>query len=127
MDSIAEAKLMATSETGDRPRLILTEPKDKEFQAAEITSVLPGRNGPSDNHNMHRTRVASSSIASIGYDPALEILEIEFCDGALYQYSGVTRDEHLALMAAESKGAHFNLQIREKHPCRRLKLGSFAP
>lgn len=76
---------------------------------------------------MHRTRVASSTIASIGYDSAHETLEIEFCDGTLYQYSRVTRNEHLALMTAKSKGTHFNLEIRDHFPCRRLGFAASGP
>ena len=56
----------------------------------------------------------------MGYDPARQILEVEFRNGSAYQYMDVTPDEHDALMAATSKGAHFNLRIRDRYPYRQL-------
>jgi len=41
---------------------------------------------------MKRVCVSSSSIASIGYDPGLQILEVEFAGGGVYQYSNVPQD-----------------------------------
>ena len=35
---------------------------------------------------MQRNNVISSSIASIGYEPQGQLLEIEFTRGAIYQY-----------------------------------------
>ena len=35
---------------------------------------------------MERQYVSSSNIASIGYDPDNQVLEIEFLSGAVYQY-----------------------------------------
>jgi hypothetical protein len=69
---------------------------------------------------MRRTPVTSSSIAAVGYDPTRRILEVEFLNGSVYQYDDVMLGEHRALMAAESKGAHFNLQIRGRHRYRQL-------
>lgn len=69
---------------------------------------------------MERASVTSSSIVSVGYDAAQAILEVEFCNGSIYQYSDVTLDQHRALMGAESKGTHFNLHVRDRHPYRRV-------
>ena len=38
---------------------------------------------------MIRDLVASSNIASIGYDPDSETLEIEFTNGSIYQYFNI--------------------------------------
>ena len=38
---------------------------------------------------MERQYVSSSNIASIGYDPDNQVLEIEFLSGAVYQYYDV--------------------------------------
>ena len=83
-------------------------------------AALPCLAGLRDTPTMDRSPVTSSSIASVGYDPARQILEVEFRNGSAYQYMDVTPDEHDALMAATSKGAHFNLRIRDRYPYRQL-------
>jgi hypothetical protein len=58
---------------------------------------------------MRRTRVDSTSIASIGYEPRKRELEIEFRpSGAVYRYFDVPKEEHISFMAAESKGTYLN-------------------
>lgn len=61
---------------------------------------------------MRRKRVASKSIASVGYDAAAAILEVEFHNGRLYQYFEVPPRVHEELMKADSIGAYFNANIR---------------
>lgn len=60
--------------------------------------------------------VQSSLLASVRYQPAESILELEFCDGAIYRYSDVTTSIYDSLLAAESKGNYFNRQIRGYFP-----------
>lgn len=43
---------------------------------------------------MLRDPVSSSNIASIGYDPGSETLEIEFTNGSIYQYFNVPAGLH---------------------------------
>ena len=62
---------------------------------------------------MERTPVTSSNIASIGYDPKQEILEVEFCDGRTYQYLGVPEMLYRGLMAASSHGSFFDAHIKK--------------
>lgn len=64
---------------------------------------------------MERQQVRSSSLASVGFDPATNELEIEFREGAIYRYS-VPRRIHQELMAAESMGAYFARRIRHTYP-----------
>lgn len=59
---------------------------------------------------MTRTPVQSSNIASIGYDSGT--LDIEFKDGAIYQYSDVPAAVHKALMQAPSIGSYFAKNIK---------------
>lgn len=61
---------------------------------------------------MQRTPVKSSQLISVGHDPATSTLEIEFPRGALYRYSGVSAEQHAALMKAESVGSHFIKHIK---------------
>jgi hypothetical protein len=61
---------------------------------------------------MQRASVTSSSIRSIGYDPVTAVLEIEFCEGHVYQYINVPHDIHQRLMMARSHGSFFTKAIR---------------
>lgn len=61
---------------------------------------------------MDRTPVASSNIASVGYEDSSQTLEIEFQSGAIYQYFDVPRVAFDGLIAAGSKGGFFHEQIR---------------
>ena len=70
---------------------------------------------------MHRISVNSSVIRSVGYDREIAILEIEFTNGAIYEYGGVPEEIYAELLAAESKGAYFDACIRDpRYSCRRL-------
>lgn len=73
---------------------------------------------------MDRTPVVSSNIASVGYDPLYYLLEIEFCDGAIYHYARVPSHVHQALMDAESKGTFFLHHIRDSYPTTKISSGS---
>ena len=62
-----------------------------------------------------RTPVDSSNLASVGYDPKLKVLEVEFHSGAVYQYFGVELKIYDQLMYAHSKGQYFNRNIRQQN------------
>ena len=58
----------------------------------------------------------SSTLAAAAYDPALARLELDFCDGARYVYSGVGPEVYRGLLGAVSKGWYFNRHIRRHFP-----------
>ncbi len=62
---------------------------------------------------MNRTSVSSSNIASIGYDAARRVLEIEFLNGSVYQYSSVPESLYNGLMNASSHGSYFDSYIKK--------------
>jgi hypothetical protein len=64
---------------------------------------------------LHRLPVESSSLESVGFDPATNQLEIEFRDGGIYRYA-VPRRIHQELMSADSLGAFFARRIRHHYP-----------
>ncbi|MCK6067709.1 MULTISPECIES: KTSC domain-containing protein [Microbacterium] len=70
---------------------------------------------------MRRTRVRSGAIASVGYDPATAVLEIEFTSGDVYEYFAVPPSAHRGLVEAESIGRHFLAHIRDVYPDRRVR------
>ncbi|MCA3109865.1 MAG: KTSC domain-containing protein [Rhodocyclaceae bacterium] len=69
---------------------------------------------------MNRTPCTSSQIASHGYDPATQTLEVEFKTGAVYQYDGVPPEVADGFNNCESVGKHFGAQVRGKFPHRML-------
>jgi len=70
---------------------------------------------------MERKRLNSSKIRSAGYDPKAQLLEIEFSDGKLIQYRGVSPEVHRQLMAAPSSTSFFEDKIDENFPSTRIK------
>lgn len=61
---------------------------------------------------MQRETVSSSNIASIGYEEDNETLEIEFLNGAVYQYFDVPKAIYEGLMAAGSHGSYLASNIK---------------
>jgi hypothetical protein len=54
---------------------------------------------------MNITRVESSTLATIAYDQARELLRLEFRSQAIYQYLGVPAIVHHALLHQPPKAA----------------------
>jgi hypothetical protein len=70
---------------------------------------------------MERKRISSSKIRGVGYDPKGEVLEIEFNDGRVISYSGVSPEVHRRFMNAPSPVSFFEDKIDEAYPGRRLR------
>jgi hypothetical protein len=70
---------------------------------------------------MERKRISSSKIRGVGYDPKSHELEIEFNDGRVMAYSGVSSEIHRQLLAAPSPGSFFEDKIEEDYTGRRVK------
>lgn len=70
---------------------------------------------------MDRQRVSSSNISSIGYDVDSNTLEIEFHDGGIYQYHGVSEGVHNSLMSAGSHGKYFINFIKDRYSCHKIR------
>lgn len=64
---------------------------------------------------MRRRAVSSSSLRSIGYQPRTSTLEVEFVRGGVYRYQRVPQVVVDSLMEAESLGAYFNENIRDRY------------
>ena len=70
---------------------------------------------------MERKRISSSKIRAVGYDPKTEALEVEFNDGRVMSYAGVSPEVHRRFMAAPSPVAFFEDKIEEDYTGRRLR------
>ena len=70
---------------------------------------------------MERKKVNSSSIRTVGYDERGRVLEVEFNDGRINQYTGVSPEVHRRLISAPSIVSYFRDNIDESFPAKRLK------
>lgn len=62
---------------------------------------------------MNRQKVDSSDLASVGYDPQAQTLEVEFNHGEVYQYYNVPKSVYDGLMNASSHGQYFDRNIKK--------------
>jgi hypothetical protein len=69
---------------------------------------------------MERKRISSSKIRAVGYDPRQQVLEVEFNDGRVMAYTGVSPEVHRGFMNAPSPVSYFEDKIADEYPGRRL-------
>ena len=65
---------------------------------------------------INRSPIASSSLASVGYAEDEGVLEAEFRSGDIYRFFLVPVTIWDELVRADSKGAFFNREIRDRYP-----------
>lgn len=70
---------------------------------------------------MERKRVSASNLRSVGYDARQRMLEIEFSDGKVCQYSGVSPEVHRRLINSPSPGSYFRDEIEEAFSAKRVR------
>jgi len=70
---------------------------------------------------MERKKVNSNSIRAVGYDERSRVLEVEFNDGRINQYTGVSPEVHRRLISAPSIVSYFRDNIEESFPAKRVK------
>ena len=62
---------------------------------------------------INRLPVKSSNIATIGYNETSKLLEVEFSNGAVYQYTDVPANIYQELMSASSHGRYFDAHVKK--------------
>ncbi|WP_210013924.1 KTSC domain-containing protein [Pseudomonas palmensis] len=62
---------------------------------------------------MERVSVSSSNIASVGHDESSQTLEVEFLNGAVYEYYDVPGHVYQELVSASSVGGYFAQRIKK--------------
>jgi len=73
---------------------------------------------------MNRIPVESANIKSIGHDPALNVMEVEFQNGSLYAYANVGPESYRKIMSHSSIGSAFYYHVRAnptRHPFVQIK------
>jgi hypothetical protein len=69
---------------------------------------------------MERKRISSAKIRGVGYDAHAQVLEVEFNDGRVMAYRGVSPEVHRQFMAAPSPVSFFEDKIADEYPSRRV-------
>jgi hypothetical protein len=62
-----------------------------------------------------RAPVTSSCIASVGYDEASSVLEVEFSEGYVYRYFDVPEEVVREFLGSPSLGRYLNAYIRDAY------------
>ncbi len=70
---------------------------------------------------MERKRLNASNLRAAGYDVRNRVLEIEFANGGINQYTGVSEEIYRRLMNAPSPGSYFRDEIEESFTAKRLR------
>lgn len=88
--------------------------KNQRYYTTDLGKKLLTIVSEEGNSGIKRIPVASSNIASIGYDKEAHILEIVFHHGAIYQYVDVPEKVYEAFMNSPSQSAYFMNEIKNK-------------
>lgn len=62
--------------------------------------------------SMKRLEVISSNVASVGYDPEQQVMEVEFKNGGVYQYFDVPETVYLQVVNSGSVGGALNAIVK---------------
>ena len=89
-------------------------------RTSKLTTSKPQTSGLEKLRPIRRHGVASSAVASIGYDRPRRLLDVEYVSGIVYRYFGVETRVVAALLRASSIGQFVNRRIRLSYPYRRL-------
>ena len=70
---------------------------------------------------MNRIPLDSTILAWVRYLPDIRLLQLGLCTGKDYEYFDVPGHIYSGLLASESKGRYYNLQIRNEFRFQRIK------
>src|SRR5436853_7259232 len=71
--------------------------------------------------HIRREPLASTALATAGYSRRLRILEVEFCNGAIYRYLDVPADVYSAFRSSESKTQFYDWNIKGRYRSLRVR------
>ena len=67
-------------------------------------------------HQLDWEHVDSSNVERVAYVEESETLCVRFRNGGLYTYSGVSFNQYMSMVGAESVGKYLNAVIKGMHP-----------
>ena len=71
--------------------------------------------------NAHRVLLDSTALTAVSFSPETNVLEVEFRNGLIYEYLGISCSLYQQLLVAPSKGAFLVRFIRGRFPHRRVQ------
>jgi ATP-dependent DNA helicase RecG len=89
--------------------------RDQKYYTTDLGKKLLDIISIDNNTRIKRIPVASSNIATVGYDKEAHILEIEFHHGAIYRYVDVPEMVYEELMNSSAMGSYFLNEIKDKY------------
>lgn len=78
------------------------------------SNIHPAKIAPVPWHSIVWTKVTSSNIQAIRYNPSSGGMQIRFHDSGVYEFYDVPGTVYVGLLAASSKGKFFHNEIRGK-------------
>jgi hypothetical protein len=132
LSKIDLSNLVAISHSDGYLQLLLD--KGHEFEFLEIPAPVQAYEGlqelneivaeanalPYQEEAIAMLPVNSSMATAVGYDSEEQVLQVEFYNGVVYQYSGIEAETWEDLQTADSIGQFFNQEIKGKYECERL-------
>jgi len=85
------------------------------------TGPCPAADSGTPAPRIHRKPVLSTALAAAGYNRRHRMLEIEFCNGAVYRYLEVPSVTYRKLLSAKSKARYYDSNIKGKYRSLRLR------
>jgi hypothetical protein len=71
--------------------------------------------------HIRRESLCSSALATAGYSKRQHILEIEFCNGAIYRYLDVPPSIYREFISAKSQARYYDWNIKGRYASLRLR------
>jgi KTSC domain len=118
-----EGHLQLLVNRGDELELLEIPAPVQAFEGLQMLNqvVADAKILPSAPEPIAMLPVSSSMANAVGYDPNEQILQVEFHNGAVYQYSGVEFETWEELQDTDSIGRYFNHEIRGNYQCDRVE------
>lgn len=120
----AEGHLQLLLQTTDELELIEIEAPVAAYnglqQLNNIVASISSNALPEAKERVEMLPVDSSMANALGYNAENHILQVEFKNGAVYQYTGVESEIWDELQETDSIGKYFNHEIRGNYQCERV-------
>ncbi len=119
-----QGHLQLLLQTTDELELIEIEAPVAAYDGLErlnnIVASISSNALPSAPERVEMLPVDSSMANALGYDAENHILQVEFNNGAVYQYAGVESEIWDELQETDSIGKYFNNEIIGNYQCERV-------
>jgi KTSC domain len=120
----SEERLQLLLNRGDELELLAVPAPVAAFEGLQhLNEMVAGvLTLPSPPEPIAMLAVDSSMANAVGYDEENQVLQVEFYNGATYQFSGVEPEIWEELHDTESIGGYFNAEIKGNYQYRALPI-----